>query len=267
MYFSRSELPPAASTALAASFGVGGFVRVTEVSKKSRMLSRLRTGMRVAAHAQRRVSSAAHPRLVDARSETDSGEVVTLRWDDGAQASFHRLWLRDNCVSTRHESSRQKLTSAACLPDDLHVQQLRAEPDRLRVVWGPDGHESDFSAGWLRQLAAGQAGLEAGAPRTQATAAVGAVPAAAAAPPSLPCIAYDELVSGGEPAVWRWLSALHETGATLLTGVPCEPEKVTEVARLVGPVQPQIYGEAWDVIAQVRVRGHPEPEPEPEPEP
>ena len=30
----------------------------------------------------------------------------------------------------------------------------------------------------------------------------------------------------------------------------CEPEKVTEVARLVGPVQPQIYGEAWDVIAQ-----------------
>ena len=99
------------------------------------------------------------------------------------------------------------------------------------------------------------------------TAAVGAVPAAAAAPPSLPCIAYDELVSGGEPAVWRWLSALHETGATLLTGVPCEPEKVTEVARLVGPVQPQIYGEAWDVIAQVRVRGHPEPEPEPEPEP
>ena len=91
------------------------------------MLSRLRTGMRVAAHAQRRVSSAAHPRLVDARSETDSGEVVTLRWDDGAQASFHRLWLRDNCVSTRHESSRQKLTSAACLPDDLHVQQLRAE--------------------------------------------------------------------------------------------------------------------------------------------
>ena len=32
--------------------------------------------------------------------------------------------------------------------------------------------------------------------------------------------------------------------------MPCEPEKVTEVARLVGPVQPQIYGEAWDVIAQ-----------------
>ena len=63
-------------------------------------------------------------------------------------------------------------------------------------------------------------------------------------------VAYDELVRGGEPAVWRWLSALHETGATLLTGVPCAPEKVTEVARLVGPVQPQIYGEAWDVVAQ-----------------
>ena len=32
--------------------------------------------------------------------------------------------------------------------------------------------------------------------------------------------------------------------------MPCAPEKVTEVARLVGPVQPQIYGEAWDVVAQ-----------------
>ena len=216
--------------------------------------SRLRIGLRGAARAQRPVSNVSHPRLVDARSETDSGAVVTLRWDDGAQASFHRLWLRDNCAATRHESSRQKLTSAACLPDGLHFQQLRAEPDRLRVTWGPDGHESDFSAVWLRQLAAGQAGLEAGAPGTEATIGVGAVPpavpVAAAAPPSLPRISYDELISGGEAAVWRWLSALHETGATLLTGVPCEPEKVTEVARLVGPVQPQIYGEAWDVIAQ-----------------
>ena len=109
--------------------------------------SRLRTGMRVAAHAQRRMSSAAHPRLVDARSETDSGEVVTLRWDDGAQASFHRLWLRDNCVSTRHESSRQKLTSAACLPDDLHVLlhllSLCRQPRRLVVqaqLWQEQCH-------------------------------------------------------------------------------------------------------------------------------
>ena len=74
------------------------------------------------------------------------------------------------------------------------------------------------------------------------------MPAAAAL--RLPRVSYDELVCGGDPAVWRWLSALHETGATLLTGVPCEPEKVTEVARLVGPVQPQIYGEAWDVVSQ-----------------
>ena len=211
-----------------------------------RPTTRFRVGVRLAARAQRSVSNAAHPRLVDARSETDSGAVVTLSWDDGAQASFHRLWLRDNCAATRHESSRQKLTSAACLPNGLHVQQLRAEPDRLRVTWGPDGHESDFSAVWLRQLAAGQASLEpvgaTGAPGARAAVAAAvpaAVPAAAAAPPSMPRISYDELVRGGEPAVWRWLSALHETGATLLTGVPCEPEKVTEVARLVGPVQPQ----------------------------
>ena len=179
---------------------------------------RMRASLHLAARTQRPVST--HPRLVDARSETDSGAVVTLRWDDGAQASFHRLWLRDNCAATRHESSGQKLTSAACLPDGLHVQQLRAEPDRLRVTWGPDGHESDFSAVWLRQLAAGQAGLEAVdtsiTPGTVATAAVAAVPAAVpaavlaagAAPPSLARISYDELMSGGEPVVWRCLSAL-----------------------------------------------------------
>ena len=211
--------------------------------------SRLRTGMRVAAHAQRHVSSAAHPRLVDARSETDSSEVVTLRWDDGAQASFHRLWLRDNCVSTRHESSRQKLTSAACLPDDLHVQQLRAEPDRLRVTWGPDGHVSDFSAGWLRQLAAGQAGLEAGAPRTQATAAVGAVPAAAAAPPSLPRIAYDELVSGGEPAVWLRVRIRVRVGLGLL---PC-----IAYDELVSGGEPAVW----------RWPPYPDPAPDPKPDP
>jgi alpha-ketoglutarate-dependent taurine dioxygenase len=199
----------------------------------------------------RRPLSTAAARLVAAHSDCGSGEV-TLRWEDGEQRSFHRLWLRDNCAASRHSSSRQKLTSAASLPSDLRVRELRAERDRLHVTWCPDGHVSDFSADWLRQLgAAGQEAGPAASPPPATTPNSAATPAAAAAAaPVLPRVAYDELVRGGEPAVWRWLSALHETGATLLTGVPCAPEKVTEVARLVGPVQPQIYGEAWDVVAQ-----------------
>ena len=52
-----------------------------------------------------------------------------------------------------------------------------------------------------------------------------------------------ELRAGGDAAAHQWLSALAAHGATLLRGVPCEEHRVAEVAELIGPLQPQIYGD------------------------
>ena len=184
----------------------------------------------------RGVASSSSSRLVAARAD---GGDVHLQYADGGHCTFHHAWLRDNCANLRHPSSRQKLRSATRIPG-LSIGAMHAEDDSLHITWAPDGVSSAFDATWLRTL-----GDSISAHATpEAAAEDGAVPM------SLPRFSYDELAHGGEPALWQWLSQLRQDGVTLLEGVPCEPELVEQVASLIGPVQPQIYGNAWSVVSQ-----------------
>jgi len=86
---------------------------------------------------------------------------------------------------------------------------------------------------------------------------------------------FDELRDGGDAARWKLASALGEDGAMLLEGVPSvcspissvanqprrddgptpttDPEAVTDgvraIAEILGPLQPNIYGELFDVVS------------------
>ena len=180
---------------------------------------------------------------------TDATGAVWLRWSDGAGGSFHPLWLRDNCPSVRHAASRQKLVSAAAISRALAVESVECEPERLRVRWHPDGHVSEFCAAWLREL--GGSGDGGAVDAADAADAAGAE-ALASSTPTLPEFEYSELRAGGDAAAHQWLSALAAHGATLLRGVPCEEHRVAEVAELIGPLQPQIYGDTFDVRSEPR---------------
>jgi len=100
---------------------------------------------------------------------------------------------------------------------------------------------------------------------------VAAAAARALAPPTVETIAFDALVTGGEQARWRWLHALSLHGATLITGVPERVGQETSaaagggvngsanggsldgvryVAELIGPLQPNIYGDLFDVVTK-----------------
>uniref|UniRef100_A0A7S0J2F9 TauD/TfdA-like domain-containing protein n=1 Tax=Calcidiscus leptoporus TaxID=127549 RepID=A0A7S0J2F9_9EUKA len=47
--------------------------------------------------------------------------------------------------------------------------------------------------------------------------------------------------------MWAMLSALVERGAVLITDAPIEQHTVARIAQMIGPLQPQIYGELFDV--------------------
>jgi gamma-butyrobetaine dioxygenase len=128
------------------------------------------------------------------------------------------------------------MVSAASLPAELRpaIAEIKAEEDVLRVVW-PDAHESAYSAAWLRLF-------------SEEIPATAPVPSPEVPPPLMRFSARD-LEAGDEALRWAWLSAVHQHGAVLVHDAPSETQTVMQVARWMGPVQNQIYGEAWDVVS------------------
>eukprot|EP00962_Isochrysis_galbana_P046224 scaffold18517_cov129-Isochrysis_galbana.AAC.1 len=177
-----------------------------------------------------------YPRARSVTVDQASGNL-RLMWCDGEARTFNPLWLRDNCSATRHKSSRQKLVSAASLPAELRpaVAEIKTEDDVLRVVWEPDLHESAYSAAWLRSFS-DDIPAEVPAPSLRVV-------------PPLMRFSVGDLEAGDDTLRWSWLSELHEHGAVLVHDAPCEKKTVMQVAQWIGPVQNQIYGEAWDVVS------------------
>ncbi len=88
------------------------------------------------------------------RAEID-GATVALTWSDDYSTAYHFIWLRDNC---RCESCGEPSTGRRSLK--LSALDLNVEPDRIRIesesilhVTWVGGHESQFSAVWLRNQA------------------------------------------------------------------------------------------------------------------
>ena len=211
------------------------------------------------------------PSLVSAAFDA---KHVSLRWADGLQRKFHPLWLRDNCPSRRHPGTRQRLFSAADISLELSVETLETDDDALHVQWAPT-HTSSFCASWLRDHGTDPEWMPADGAVTRSSSSTppAAVEAAAAAarglpPPSLYSVELDELRQGGDEARWRWLRALSADGATLVRGVPemvsmdheaggassgdvpPPTDGVRLVAELIGPLQPNIYGDIFDVVSK-----------------
>jgi gamma-butyrobetaine dioxygenase len=66
------------------------------------------------------------------------------------------IWLRDNCqcARCRDPATGEPLVSITDLPRDVSVVTSTRTGNRIKVVFGPDGHQSTFDAGWLGQYAA-----------------------------------------------------------------------------------------------------------------
>ena len=195
------------------------------------------------------------PELISAAMESN---LISLRWSDGLRRIFHPLWLRDNCSSRRHPGTRQRLFSAANLPRPLQMKMIETDDDTLRVQWGSE-RTSSFCATWLRDH--GSDPDQVTASFTEATDDDAAAADAARASPAAAvyCTELDDLRCGGEAALWRWLRALSTDGATLVRGVPEHVSQSTKLApvdgvrflaELIGPLQPNIYGDIFDVVSK-----------------
>ena len=164
-----------------------------------------------------------------------SGPWLTLDWSDSRRQTLHAEWLRDNAQGPDAKDPRngQRLVDVSDVPKGTMIETASLTEDgALGMVFAPDGYTARYDAGWLRgfvdQPAAGD-----GATCWSGTHAIAR---------------FDFETVTTEPEVEAaWLRAIVRDGLALLSGVPCEAERVFSVAALFGYVRETNYGRLFDV--------------------
>lgn len=78
---------------------------------------------------------------------------LDLIWSNGVTSHFHYLWLRDNCPTTLHPDTQERVFDLLSVPADIRPVELTIEKDRLVVVWSEQQHRSEFIGEWLYEHA------------------------------------------------------------------------------------------------------------------
>ena len=173
---------------------------------------------------------------------------LTLSWDDGFDAFFHYIWLRDHCAcaACRHPQTRERLVRVTDLPLDLPAPAAEVSTHgALRLAWpsmpGFEPHESLFDPGWLRQRA------DAATPEPLSVDRKTPWDASIAA--DLPQVDHAAFMHT-DAGTSDWLRALDRYGFVVLRNGPAIEGEVLRVAERVGWPRETNFGRHFDVMSK-----------------
>jgi gamma-butyrobetaine dioxygenase len=184
------------------------------------------------------------------RAAESSAGQISVAWDDGSVQRFHPLWLRSECAcpSCRDKVTLERTFDQFRLPLDLAPTTVEvSEAGALRLIWPPDGHVSLFDPGWLHRVARGGGLL--------AAAGGGVRPWQAERADAIPTFAHDSVMTDAA-ALHGWLTALRDTGLTLLAGVPAQPGEVDRIARRISLPRDSNFGVVFDVVTMANANSN-----------
>ena len=163
-------------------------------------------------------------------------DALRVTWKDGEAATFHFVWLRDNCLCEicGDPVIGKKDFRIVMMPVDIAPSAVEmASPTGLRVEWSNDGHVSHFESRFLRDHS-----YEEDARRARRFQPTLWDRAYLKVPPSRP---YDE-ASGSDAAFYDALSTVREYGLCFLTGAPVEVGVLESFASRIGYIQENNFG-------------------------
>ncbi len=175
------------------------------------------------------------------RVEHDHKSIM-LWWNDGRDSVFHHFWLRDNSPQARHPETGHRVEETSLLAGDIRPRHLAInDTGGLEICWS-DGHESLFSADWLRKHdyfngARSQPPLPDTWGREMAS--------------KLPRIEHAAFLQDINARI-RWLQAFRRTGLGIMHGIPEQDGIVLDIAQSIGQVRVTSWGKVFDVKAVPR---------------
>lgn len=177
----------------------------------------------------------------------EDGRALRLAWEDGAEARFHALWLRDNSPDkeTRSPANGQRLITVLDLSENLRLAEAHGVEAGLTIRFIPEDKQVAFSPAWLKARIYDQALAEdAGRPGPGLTLWGRELET------SIPVA--DFAGARSDPAILgSWLAAVARYGFAVMTGIECKSGALAEVVGLFGYIRETNYGRWFDVRAEV----------------
>lgn len=175
----------------------------------------------------------------------EDGRALRLLWQDGVEARFHAIWLRDNALdpATRSRANGQRLVTVLDIPGSLRIAEASVSDGAVTVRFLPEDKAVSFPAAWLRARVYDRPlPREPGwiAPELSLWGRDSAVPTAGF-----------RAASADRTALAQWLAAVRRFGFAVMTGVPRESGALLKVVELFGYVRQTNYGRWFDVRAEV----------------
>jgi len=173
-----------------------------------------------------------------------AGELVIIRWPDGAELRAHALWLWENRMNGAIDGPTRECTID---PAELPAANVLASAQptgegHLEVCWhgaAPSVHHS----GWLRHVAEGRHRTDAGIPVSE--------PWTVAQLPAPPTFDGPAVLAGDDETLHEWLSALCRHGLARLEGLPTSDDVLPAIARRIGALRETNFGVTWPVTVDV----------------
>lgn len=173
--------------------------------------------------------------------------ALTLGWPEWPEATFHHIWLRDNCrcATCLHPSTRERTHFTADVPADVAPAAAELTPEGdLKVVWAPsamdpEGHESVYPDDFLRSFRYPNEAGPAPAPKRRLWTSElnGAVPT----------FDFAEVVRD-EGTLLAWCEAIRDVGLAVVRGLPNHDGEVERFVERVAFVRETVYDRLHEVF-------------------
>ncbi|ROQ35718.1 gamma-butyrobetaine dioxygenase/trimethyllysine dioxygenase [Streptomyces sp. PanSC19] len=169
--------------------------------------------------------------------------AVRIQWSDGHHSTLHSMWLRDNCACADcgPHATGSRLQRLLDIPDDVAPATVVAEPDTLAVTWDDDGHQSVYTAHWLRTNAYSPTALR-DSHKSVKTVWDGTLT-------QWPTVEWDKVLT--DDTERRKLHvAVAEFGFVLLRGLGTDHDGIEKLADEIGYLRETHYGKFFDLITR-----------------
>ena len=174
--------------------------------------------------------------VAEMRPQTGSLHVV---FDDGLEADFPFIWLRDNDPTGFHPETQERAFELTSVALDIAPETVEPNGSALHIRWPGAAAPSAFDLGWLRAHRSGARRPDpAGLPPAPWRGDLGAA--------GVPRAAADEILAS-DAALLDWLIATQAMGLSIVDGLADRIDAGTEVAERIGHLRETNFGLTFEV--------------------
>ena len=165
---------------------------------------------------------------------------VSLTWSDNITYSYNRFWLRENSTDpkTTHPDSREQLINLLNIPDNLTIKDYEiTKSGDMRIVWGPENHESFYDPSWLRFWGENRFNKKIGLPKQELWKNF--------SDEGIPSVTWSK--DDQSACLLEWLHHLKVFGVALLKGIGKSSKDLEKILETFAIIKESNFGKIFDV--------------------